>query len=314
MRRFIVALIMPIFAYAQSPNPVITAFPSLRIPPSSRGLAMGDCGTVSATGNDQMYYNTAKTAFTQYFNQIGISYTPWLAAISVDSRFMNLSYLANVSSNAAAGLALNYLRLGNVQTRDNNGALIAQFNSNEWNVLASYALQVSANASIGLGLRFLASQPAQTYDPVNFSAMLKNIFSASADFSYYQKLDIGGESKLEMGASLTNLGPKVSIDASRSNTFLPTNLSLGASLTQDIYSSTTAFTLELNASKLLVPTPPEYDNIGNIDAGKDPNRSVNDQSWGFDFHYLIPIGTVAPVSPFQNTWGFCLSMNLKDFE
>lgn len=379
MRGLLLLLILPMLATAQSPNPIITAFPSLRIPSSSRGLAMGDCGTAGATSNDQLYYNAAKIAFTQYFHQVGISYTPWLAAISNDSRFMNLSYIANVSTTSALGISLNYLRLGNVQTRNNNGALVTQFNANEWNILTSYALQLSENASIAVGLRFIANQPAQVYDPVNFTAMPKSIFSASADLSYYHKFSIGEEHKLEIGMAISNLGPKVRIDVSQTKTFLPTNLSLGASYSQPISSSTTDFTFELNVNKLLAPTQPEYDNSGNVISGKDPNRSilnalfssfadapggfkeelreirlnagaeiafqkqfflragislesklkgnrkflgagvgyrgiVNDQSWGFYFHWLTPFGIDAAISPFQNSWGFNLSLNMRSFE
>jgi hypothetical protein len=375
----LVIFIFPFDATAQQPNPIITAFPSLRIANSSRGLAMGDCGIASAIDNQQLFYNAAKTAFMQNFHQLSVFYTPWLAAISNDTRFMNVNYSANTSNTSAFGISLSYLRLGEISTRDNNGALIAQFKSSEFNILTSYALQLTSNSSLGIGLRFLASQPGQSYDPVNFTSSQKSIFTTSADISYYRRFNISEGNKLEIGAAITNVGPKVNIQGSDQKTFLPTNLGIGVSYCTDNPNTNSQFTIELDANKLLVPTPPTFDANGNITAGKDPNRSVlnalfssfsdapdgfaeelreitinagveyafdkqfflrggvslesrfkgnrkfaglgvgykgtiNDQSWGLDFHYLVPIANIAAVSPFQNCWGFALKLSIGNFE
>jgi hypothetical protein len=369
-------------AQTQTPNlkPIITAFPSLRIPPSSRSLSMGDVGVASASGNDALYYNAAKTAFMQNFHQVGIGFTPWLTSISNDTRFMYVNYLANTSSNSAFGLALSYLRLGNVQTRDNNGALISQSTSSEFGLLTSFAIALDEHSSLGVGLRFLSNRPGQSLDPTGNASIPKSIISASADISYYQNIIMGSEEQtLEIGAALTNLGPKVSIDGSATKNFLPTNFDLGVSYTHPNAENTSQFTIALDVNKLLIPTPPETDNNGNITAGKDPNRSVlnalfssfndapqgfkeelreirvnagtefayeksfflraglslenktkgnrkfvglgagykgtlNDQSYGIDFHYIVPFGNISAISPFQNSWGFSLQFNIGSFQ
>src|SRR6202008_4602439 len=99
---------------------VVTAFPSLRIPASSRGLGMGDGGIASSVDNQSLFYNASKSAFTQNFHQVSVSYTPWMAGVSHDTRFINLNYLGNVSNTSAIGVSLNYLNLGRIETRDNN--------------------------------------------------------------------------------------------------------------------------------------------------------------------------------------------------
>jgi hypothetical protein len=259
----------------QNLNPIITAFPSLRIPASSRSLSMGDAGVASAIGNDQLYYNAAKTAFTQNFHQVGIGFTPWLASISNDSRFMYVNYLANTGSNSAFGLAFNYFRIGNIQTRDNNGALITQSTASEFSILSSFAIALNDNASIGVGLRCLSNRPGQSLDANGAATIPTSIISASADISYYHKISLGSEEqKLEIGAAITNLGPKISVDGSKIKIFLPTNFGIGVSYTQPNSENTSSFTFALDANKLLVPTPPEMDNAGTITAGKDPNRSI----------------------------------------
>ena len=41
---------------------------------------------------------------------------------------------------------------------------------------------------------------------------------------------------------------------------------------------------------------------------------IKDQSWGLDFHYLVPFGTIAAVSPFQNAFGFGLHLGIGNFQ
>lgn len=375
----LLSLLFIVPAYVFSQPEIITAFPSLRIPASSRGLSMGDCGIASASENQQLWYNPAKTAFMQNYHQVSLSYTPWLAAISNDTRFMNVNYLANISSSSAFGLSFSYLSMGSVQTRDNNGAILSQSNTSEYNLLSGLALQLTENASLGVGLRFMVSQPGAGFDPLTGTAMAKHIFSASADVSYYQQFDLGGAQKLETGITLTNLGPKINMVSNSEKVFLPTNLGIGMSYTLPVGGDNNLFTLAADANKLLVPSPPLRDGNGNIIAGKDPNRSVlnalfssfsdapgglreelrevrlnagaefafdnsfflrggislenaqkgnrkfiglgagykgviSDQSWGIDFHYLVPLQSQAIVSPFQNAYGFTLKFNIGSFD
>ncbi|MEO8174770.1 MAG: PorV/PorQ family protein, partial [Sediminibacterium sp.] len=164
---------------------------------------------------------------------------------------------------------------GTMSTRDNNGATIAQYKTSEYNLCASYALQVAQNSSVGIGLKFLGSQPGQVLDPLNFTTIPKHLFTMAADISYYQRINLNGdESKLEIGAAISNLVPKVSLSSNEQKTFLPTNFGIGIGYTNIHSEIGNQFTVALDANKLLVPTPAQYDINGNITAGKDPNRSV----------------------------------------
>jgi hypothetical protein len=151
--RMLLLILLPFAVVAQSP--VITAFPSLQIAGSSRGVAMGGVGVASAAENQQLYYNAAKSAFLQNFHQASVSYTPWMSAVSSDTRFLSLTYAGNVFNTSALGLTVNYLDLGTIAMRDNNGATLATYKSREYNVGASYALQLNERASVGVGLRLL---------------------------------------------------------------------------------------------------------------------------------------------------------------
>lgn len=353
---------------AQSPNPIITAFPSLKIPASSRGLAMGDCGIAGASENQQLYYNAAKTAFTNNFHQASVSYLPWAAAINDESKLIAASYLGNVFNTSAIGVCINYLNLGTLPVRDENGALLSMYKAREYNIGVSYAVQLTGNHSLGLDLRFLGSQPVGLISNSNADFSSKNIFSVAADLSYYGYRDFGGSAnKLEWGAVISNIGPKVGLAGNAAKSYLPTNLGIGVSYTIAERGNPDRFVFAFDVNKLLVPTPggkkpdasvlralfssfadaaaaEELEEI-RVSAGVEygfadqfflrsgislenrlkGNRKflglgagyqgvLMDQSWGIDFHYLVPVGALTAVSPFQQSFGFTLKFGIGNFD
>lgn len=321
MRVFVlVALVFSGAVNGQTLSPEATAFPCLRIPGSSRGLAMGDGGIASAVENQSLFYNTSKSAFTQHFHQVSVMYTPWMAAISDDCRFINLNYLRNVFNTSAIGVALSYLNYGSLETRDNNGATLSRYTAREFALGSSYALQVSEQASLGVTLKLLGSNV--------FTDEPRNILSMCGDVSYYQFAD-----KFEWGVSVSNLGPKVGF---ADKVPLPLNFGAGVAYTMSDEEMGNQFVFSLDANKLSdvrISAGIEYGYLNefflrggvSLENQLKGNRKyfgfgvgykglVFDQSWGIDFHYLVPFGTVAAVSPFQNALGFTLKVNFGNFQ
>jgi hypothetical protein len=240
MKTILIILVATVFVFSQSPaQVVVTAFPSLKIPASSRGLATGDGGIASATENQQLYYNIAKSAFTQNFHQASVSYMPWLTGISNDTRFMNVNYLGNVSNSSAMGVALSYLSLGNIAMRDDNGATLSNYHASEYNLMGCYALQFADKASLGVSFRFLG----QNTQP-------KSLYSVSGDISYYQYAELGDASKrLEWGAVVSNLGPKVSVGGN--SVSLPANVGVGIGFKSINTNSSDEYSVSLDANRLI---------------------------------------------------------------
>lgn len=349
--RIVLFLLLPVLGFAQTP--VVTAFPSLRVPASSRGLAMGDCGIASAVENQQLYYNAAKSAFIQNFHQASFTYTPWAAAVSGDTKMMSVAYLGNVFNTSALGVMVNYLDLGTITTRDNNGASVAQYRARDYNIGVSYALQLNERHAIGVGLRLLGQNV--------FADAPKSVLSFCGDISYYGFSEVGDGGRLQWGAVVSNIGPKQDLQNGSAKTFLPTNLSVGVSYIRRDESGS-EFTFALDANKLLVPSAVNSDkgildgmfasfgepdgfrkvrislgaeygiaesfylrcgaslenkNYGNrkyVGFGVGYKGFVLDQSFGLNFHYLVPFGSLVPVSPFQNSFGFTLQVNFGNFQ
>jgi hypothetical protein len=302
---------------------LVTTYPSLSLHTTSRGMAMGDAGVASAEGTQQLLYNPAKTAFTQYFHGVSIGYMPWLTGITQDARMMNVSYVGNME-NAAWGISLNYLDMGQMDTRDENGATLNSYAAREYNIGGSFAIRLNENHSLSTTLRFL-SQNVFIPNP-------KNTYSASGDVGYYGFAKAGGgASKIEWGATVANLG------TAKMN--LPSTAGIGIGYVNQ--SDRNSFTVSIDANKLLksnwsslrYSAGIEYGfqeqfflrsgvSIENVVSGNRKFFSfgagykgfVSDQAWNIDFHYLLPFAYGTGVSPYQNGFGLTLSIHFGNFQ
>lgn len=320
MRALITLLLLPALLQAQ----MLTGFPSLSIPASARGWAMGNTGIASAIENQALSYNIAQSAFTQNFHQASVHYMPWLPGVSNDAQFMHADYLASVGSSSAFGVMLNYLNLGTVAIRDDNGATLGLYHASEFNLGTSYALQLGGGASLGAAFRFFGNQvPA---------GAIPNTYGVCGDLGYYQSCTLSDASKtLSWGAVVLNLG---------GNTQLPSTAGIGVAYAQHDEGGN-QLTVTADANRLLrddwkgmrISAGAEYGfaeqfflrggvsleskekgNRKYISVGAGYKGFVSDQSWGLDLFWLVPIAVSAGVSPFQNSYGLTLKLNLGSFQ
>jgi Type IX secretion system protein PorV len=289
---FLIALSGKTFLFSQISsgelNAIQTVVPFLTIAPDSRAGAMGDAGVATAPDVYSMHWNPAKFAFIDGNAGLGISYAPWLRNLVPD---INLAYLTGykrIDSRQVIAGSLIYSSLGLVPLTDEFGNPLRNINPNEFAIDAGYSRLFTENLSGGVAFRFIYSNLTS-----GFSAggdVTKPGISFAADISgYYQKkiTVFAKDAQLAFGLNFSNIGAKMSYSSSQPADFIPMNMRLGSSLTinLDHFNKITA-TLDLN--KLLVPTPPIYYNVGEIDAkgdtvhtavseiksGKDPNVSV----------------------------------------
>ncbi|MDB5229218.1 MAG: porV [Chitinophagaceae bacterium] len=325
-------MLLPCTLFAQQPSPAITAFPSLRILASSRGLSMGNVGIASAENNQQLYYNVAKSAFILNKHQASVTYLPWMKAVTNDVRFINANYMVSASSSSSFGAAVSYLNLGNISVKDDNGATLTNYNASEYNVMGSYALKMGKRGSLGAAFHLLGENV--------FTTTRKNKFSVSGDISYYGYAELGdASSKLEWGVMISNLGPKVTLE--NVSTALPADAGLGISFSNIDPETDNKYSITVDVNRLIkedwkairfsfggefgfadqffLRSGVSFENPlkGNrkyFSLGAGYKGLVDDQSWGIDIHYLIPFGKAVAISPFQNSYGFTLHLSFGNFE
>lgn len=287
-------------------NTITTAVPFLIITPDSRAGGMGDVGVASSPDVNSIHWNASKLAFVDKKMGIGVSYTPWLRALVPDINLAYLSWYYKSKKRGTVAASLRYFSLGDITFTDINGQTTGQFRPNEFAFDIAYGVKLSKQFSAGGAVRYInsnltggtfvdgsATRPGRAV-AVDISATWRN---ANIKFSGKQKAIAA------IALNISNIGNKMTYSdrgGYGSSNFLPINMRLGGSLTfqMDDYNS---ISIEVDANKLLVPSPPiykhnivkdtngveqdkgvMYDASGNpvILMGKDPNRGVTEGIFG----------------------------------
>jgi hypothetical protein len=252
---------------------ITTAVPFLAISPDARHAALGDAGVATSADANAAYWNAGKLVFIQTKYGATASYTPWLGKIVNDMSISYLSGYYKITREQAVAVALKYFDMGDITFRD--GPLISdisgEYNPRDFSFDATYSRQLSENLGIGISGRYIYSNLTGTSATID----AKPGKSVAADIGVYYTKELRWQkiSTLSLGATITNIGAKLTYTDTNNEDFLPTNFRIGSALTTELdpYNSIT-FVLDFN--KLMVPSPPLRDDAGNIVKGKDPNRSV----------------------------------------
>jgi long-subunit fatty acid transport protein len=254
---------------AQTTNGITTATPFLLIVPDARAGGMGDVGVSTSADANSLFHNPSKIAFSSRQILIGLNYSPWLRNLTDDIFIGGASYINRFSDNAAWGAEFRYFSLGQVDLTDNVGNPTGTINPNEFAISGTYALKLSETFSMGVSLRYFRSNLAFTGTTSN----LQPINSFGVDVSgYYQSEEENYgtfNGRYRIGFNIANIGPKVSYVPGEED-FIPTNLKFGGGF-DFILDDYNLIGVNLEFTKLLVPTPPLRDTNGAIVDGKDDN-------------------------------------------
>lgn len=240
-----------------STNRVITtAVPFLTITPDSRAAGMGDTGVATSPDANSAYWNSAKLAFIDKSYGVSGSYTPWLGKIINDMSIFYLTGFYKITREQTVAASMKYFDLGEIQF--NNGPTIndqlGRFNPREFAFDVTYSRMLTEQFSLGGALRYIHSNLTGAFAAGGIDARPGN--SVAVDMGvYYTKPLLSRNSSLSLGATITNIGAKITYSDSQNKDFIPTNLRLGGAYKTelDAFNSLT-FAMDLN--KLLVPSPP----------------------------------------------------------
>lgn len=255
-------------------NTITTAVPFLQITPDSRSGAMGDAGTALSPTSSSFFWNTSMLSFAEEDSEISLSYSPWLANLASDINLSHLSGFKRLNSRNVIGGSLRYFSLGEIVFTDQVGNTTIQHVPTEFELLAGYSYKLNEQFSLGVNGKFIFSNLTAGINVAGAQTSPGLAGAADVSFSYVNdEVDLAaGGGVLAFGATLNNIGNKISYTELDDRDFLPTNLKLGTALTFE-FDKYNKLTLALDFSKLLVPTPPRMLN-GEIIAGMDPNVGV----------------------------------------
>lgn len=239
---------------------ITTAVPFLLIGPDARSGGMGDVGAATTPDGSSIFWNASKMAFLEKSVGFNVSYVPWLQGIADDIGLAYVSGYGKIGDMQTVGASLRYFSLGDITFTGTQGQNAGTYRPNEFAVDLAYSRKLSKHFSAAVVGKFIYSNltlgqvgsAGQTTVPGK---------SVAADISvyYHNKLRFsrGRRGSWAIGASINNIGNKISYTSSTDKDFIPTNLKIGGSFTMDLddYNS---FSINADLNKLLVPTPPVY--------------------------------------------------------
>lgn len=239
-----------------STNRVITtAVPFLSITPDARAAAMGDAGVATSADANSVHWNAAKLAFIDKGYGVSLSYTPWLGKIINDMKILYLSGFYKLKRERAVAFSMKYFDLGEVQFNQgpDPADLLGRYNPREFTFDATYSFLLTEHMSIGGTLRYIHSNLTGYLSTNSFDASPGNSLAVDIGY-YYTKPMAWKNSNLTFGATITNLGGKISYSDANNTDFLPTNLRFGSAIKMELDPANT-LTFALDFNKLMVPSP-----------------------------------------------------------
>ena len=239
----------------------------LNVAPDARSAAMGDAGVALSVDANAIHWNTAKLATTEKKMGFSLSYTPWLRNLVNDMALYNVAGYTVTKKNLVFGFSVDYFDQGMFQATSVTGASDGTFYSKEFALGISHARKLSPALSLGMNLKYINSNLLGSYQGSGgIGTASKPAETVAADISVFYAKPTVGPWKYSYGLTLSNISGKVTYGGTEKN-FIPTNLRIGMAATHEIDDlNKLTFTVDFN--KLMVPTPPAYENGKMI--GTDP--------------------------------------------
>ena len=261
-------------------SPITTAVPFLNNTPDARGTALGFSGVATSPDAFSMFYNPAKYAF------MSNDHTMIASGFNVFSAFQDRYMLlynafAQRIGNSVIAATARYHRYEDLVLYDEYHQNLGSYRPHEFAVDVAYSYRFSDYLSAGVAGRFI-------HYTLNASTPGYNVKSSSiaGDVSVFYRRPLGSLVDMSLGVAITNIGTKMAYYyAEGQKDFIPTTLRLGSAFKFNFHPKNT-LTVNLEFTKLMVPTPPiiARDDTGNpmynddgsyqLLYGKDNNVSV----------------------------------------
>lgn len=248
---------------------------------------MGDAGVATSPDGNSAHWNAGKLAFVRDDMGFSLSYSPWLGRLVNDMSLSYLTFYKKIDEVSAFGLDLRYFNMGDIQLTDGRGNPLGEFTPRDIAIGGTYSRKLSENLGLGISARFIHSNLSGSISSVGGSESRPGISVGTDVGLYYSKGIFTGnrDDNWSLGATITNIGPKITYNSAEDLDYIPTNFRVGTAYTFN-FDEFNSLTLALDFNKLLVPTPPIYrrnedgtlftDENGNLEIalGKDPTRPL----------------------------------------
>lgn len=196
----------------------------LLIAPGARAGGMGEAQVALADDSYATYWNPAGLGFQKGYEVSGM-HVNWLPGLVDDMYYDFIAGRAPVKGLGVFGGHIIYLNAGEQQYTDANGVSLGTFLTYFTSGALSYSTMISENSSIGFNFKILYQHLTDPIVKVEEEDTKGTATNFGFDVGYLSKGYFGG--KLDLGAMIANLGPKVIFNDEEQADPMPTNLKLG---------------------------------------------------------------------------------------
>jgi hypothetical protein len=264
----LVTLLFVVFRVAAQDDDraITTAVPFLTIAADARAAGLGDMGVATSVDAFSQQWNPAKFAFAEQEMGISVGYTPYLESIVNDIGLLSANFYNKINDRSAFAVSLRYFTLGEIELRQTAGEEGSIVKPNELALDGSYSLKLNETFSMAVAGRFISSN-LKFQDQANIDSQAATAFAVDIA-GFYRSREIAYnnfDGRWRAGFNVSNLGNKISYDEGGQENFMPTNLRLGVGF-DFILDSDNKLAITSEFNKLLVPTPQDYNEDGDIDA------------------------------------------------
>lgn len=247
---------------------------------------MGDAGVATSPDAFSAHWNAGKLAFVENDMAFSLSYSPWLGRLVNDMFVSYLTGYKRIDDVSSWGFDIRYFNMGDIELTDGIGNPLGEFTPRDLAIGGTYSRKLSENLGLGISARFIHSNLSGNISSAGGAESRPGISVGTDVGIYYSKEVFPGDKTgtFSWGATITNIGPKITYNSAEDLDFIPTNLRLGTAYKVN-FNDFNSITFAFDINKLLVPSPPIYrtedgvivtDSDGNpiIERGQDPNRPL----------------------------------------
>ncbi len=238
---------------------ITTGVPFLLIAADARSAGLGDQGVATSADGFSQQWNPAKYAFSNEKQGFALSYTPYLTSLVNDISLGQINYFNRLDERNAFSGSIRYFSLGEIELRNTAEDVPRVVKPGEFAVDGAYALKLSDKFSMSVGARFISSNLRLPTDGQSSRAANSFAFDVAGFFQSEEIAFNDFNGRWRAGFNFQNLGPKINYELDQNDVgsnFLPANMRLGTGF-DFILDEYNKVSLNLEITKLLVPTPPE---------------------------------------------------------
>ncbi len=259
----LVLLVSSTLSNAQEANRrITTALPFLQVAADARAGGLGDQGVATSTDAFSQQWNSSKYAFAKKEIGVALNVTPFLTRLVNDIVLANLVGYKRLNERSAVSASFRYFSLGEIEFRENATSEANVQKPNELSLDVAYSLKLSDRFSMAVAGRYLRSDLRLQTSNLSGDSNAGNAFGVDIT-GFYQSEEIpyrNFDGRWRGGFAITNIGPKIKYSQDQES-FIPTNLRLGGGFDFGI-DQYNKISVTAEISKLLVPTPPNFDTDG----------------------------------------------------